>query len=119
MRYYTEKPDYYKPMFGRTYICNHPVYYRCTLFKIKDNGLAIIQQRFDKDTKQTRWMEIDPWLNNLLYLNEGFKEFFDKYSGLSNGGLYPTVTIRQIMWALKMKPLKREVWETVFDKKPI
>lgn len=31
----------------------------------------------------------------------------------------PTVTIRQIMWALKMKPIKRERWETVFDRRDI
>ena len=27
-----------------------------------------------------------------------------------------TVTVRQIMWALRMKPLKKERWETVFDR---
>jgi len=27
--------------------------------------------------------------------------------------------VRQIMWALKMKPIKRERWETVFDRKEI
>lgn len=32
---------------------------------------------------------------------------------------YPTVTIRQIMWALKMKPLPKQPWETVFDHTPI
>ena len=119
MRYYTEKPEYFKPMFGSVYICDHIVYTRCTLFKIGDKGLAIIQQRYDKGTKQTRWTEIDPWLNNFLYLNVGFKEFFDKFAGYCINGLYPTVTIRQIMWGLKMKPLKRNEWETAFDKKPI
>lgn len=34
-------------------------------------------------------------------------------------GLYPTVTVRQIMWALKMKPIPRERWETVFDRREI
>ena len=71
------------------------------------------------ETKQTRWTEIDPWLNNLLYLNDGFKKFFDMFAGICENGLYPTVTIRQIMWGLKMKPLKRNEWETAFDKKPI
>lgn len=33
--------------------------------------------------------------------------------------LYPTVTIRQIMWALKLKPIPREQWETYFDRKYI
>ena len=31
-------------------------------------------------------------------------------------GLYPTVTVRKLMWALRMKPLKKERWETVFDR---
>lgn len=31
----------------------------------------------------------------------------------------PTVTIRQIMWALKMKPIQRQRWETCFDRREI
>lgn len=34
-------------------------------------------------------------------------------------GIYPTMTVRQAMWAAKMKPLKKERWETVFDHKDI
>ena len=40
-------------------------------------------------------------------------------SGEATDGLYPTVTIRQIMWALKMKPIPRERWETCFDRRNI
>ena len=40
-------------------------------------------------------------------------------AGTGTDGLYPTVTIRQIMWALKMKPLPKQPWETVFDHTPI
>ena len=47
------------------------------------------------------------------------KEYFDIRSGMAMDGLDPTVTIRQIMWALKMKPIKRERWETVFDRRNI
>lgn len=50
------------------------------------------------------------------YLNRGF---FDRRAGTGTDGLYPTVTIRQIMWALKMKPLPKQPWETVFDHTPI
>jgi hypothetical protein len=82
-------------------------------------GLAVIQQRFDPDTKQTWWSEIDPWLTDSLYLHPKFKELFDDRSGYSVDGLYPTITIRQIMWALKMKPLPKERWETCFDRKDI
>ena len=46
-----------------------------------------------------------------------FKKFFDDRAGEDTDGLYPTVTIRQIMWALKMKPLAKERWETCFDRK--
>lgn len=104
-------------MYGVIYICEHPVYNSCTLYQIGKNGLAVIQQRFDPDTKTTFWTEIDPWLTDELYLHPKFKDFFDERSGDCINGLYPTVTIRQIMWALKIKPISRERWETYFDRK--
>ena len=106
-------------MYGSTYSCDHPVYDVCTLFKIGNKGLAVIQQRIDPDTKRTYWTEIDPWLNDLLYLHEKFEPFFNARSGEPLGGLYPTVTIRQIMWALKLKPLAKSRWETCFDRRCI
>lgn len=119
MRYYYEKPKFYTSMYGELYICTHPIYNRCTLFKIGTNGLAVVQQRFDPETKQTWWSEIDPWLSDALYLNPNFLSYFRKRSGTCTDGLYPTVTIRQIMWALKMKPIPKKRWETVFDRKNI
>lgn len=119
MRYHYEKPKIYLPMYGRNYRCDHPVYDECTLFENGDRGLAVIQQRYDEDTKTTWWGEIDPWLANDLYLHPKFTEYFEKRSGERMHGFYPTVTVRQIMWALKMKPVKRERWETCFDRKDI
>lgn len=119
MRYHYEKPTIYSSRYGRTYICDHPVYDRCTLYKINNRGLAVIQQRFDKETKTTWWSEIDPWLTDPLYLHIGFKEFFDSRAKEAKDGTYPTVSIRQIMWALKMKPIPRERWETCFDRRDI
>lgn len=119
MRYHFEKPTFYASMYGKLYECNHPVYSRCTLFKIEEKGLSVIQQRYDSETKTTWWTEVDPWLTDALYLHPNFKEYFDERSGEIKDGLYPTVTIRQIMWALKMKPIKRERWETVFDRREI
>lgn len=119
MRYHYEKPDLYVSMYGITYICNHMVYDKCTLYKIGDRGLAVIQQRYDPSTKTTWWGEIDPWLTDVLYLHDKFKEFFDERAKECMDGLYPTVTIRQLMWALKMKPLRRERWETCFDRRNI
>lgn len=79
----------------------------------------MIQQRFDVDTKQTWWSEIDPWLTDSLYLHPNFKTLFNDRSGEGTDGVYPTITIRQLMWALKMKPLPKERWETCFDRKNI
>ena len=119
MRYHYNKPIMYLSMYGKTHICEHPVYNRCTLFKIGDKGLGIIQQRFDPDSKSTWWGEMDPWLTDDIYLHPRFKDFFDKRAGNCTDGLYPTVTVRQIMWALKMKPILRERWETCFDRQNI
>ncbi len=119
MRYHYEKPAIYLSMYGKLYICEHPVYSRCTLFRIENKGLAVIQQRYDAETKCTWWGEVDPWLTDNLYLHPQFKEYFDNRSDECINDLYPTVTIRQIMWALKMKPIKRERWETVFDRRDI
>jgi hypothetical protein len=119
MRYHYEKPNRYSSRYGETYICDHPVYHKCTLFVIGNKGLSIIQQRYNPITKNTWWGEIDPWLTDDLYLHSGFKEYFDCRSGECTDGLYPTVTIRQIMWALKMKPIPRNRWETCFDRKVI
>lgn len=119
MRYHYEKPKLYSSVFGIIHTCNHPVYDRCTLYLIGRKGLAVIQQRYDPETKHTYWTEIDPWLTDQLYLHPRFKAFFDDRSDECKDGLYPTVTIRQIMWALKMKPLKRERWEACFDRRII
>ena len=119
MRYHYNKPDHYTSMYGRTYSCDHPVYNSCTLYKIGEKGLAVIQQRYISETKSTYWTDIDPWMVDALYLHPGFKKFFDERASECVNGLYPTVSIRQIMWALKMKPLKRERWETCFDRRNI
>ena len=84
-----------------------------------NNGLVVIQQRYNSETKSTYWTEIDPWLVDDIYLHTGFKEFFDDRSGPADNSLYPTVSVRQIMWALKMKPIPRERWETCFDRRNI
>ena len=119
MRYHYEKPAIYTSMYGTTYECNHPAYSSCTLYLIGDKGLAVIQQRHDPSDKKSWWTEIDPWLTDLLYLHPRFKEFFDERAKECWDGLYPTVTIRQIMWALKLKPIPKQRWETCFDRRDI
>lgn len=119
MRYHYEKPKHYSTYYGKLYICEHPLYDCCTLFEISNKGLAVIQQRFDEESKSTYWTEIDDWLCDRIYTNQYFREYFDSRAKFATDGIYPTVTVRQIMYALKMKPLPKERWETVFDRKDI
>ena len=119
MRYFTENPGISVGVFGETYACNHPVYDRCTLYRDGRLGLAVIQQYYIPDSKRTYWAEAQPWLANAIYLDPGFQGYFQKHAGHGRDGLYPTVTVRQLMWALRMKPLKKERWETVFDRRDI
>lgn len=106
-------------MYGEVYNCDHPVFNSCTLFKIGSKGLGVIQQRYDILTKATYWCEIDPWLTDVIYLNDDFLFCFNEYAGEAENGLYPTVTVRQLMWRLKIKPLPKEDWETSFDRRLI
>ena len=118
MRWHSEPVEHYgQPSFGQTIYCDHPVYNRGTLYKLGDIGLVVIQQRCKN--KLTYWTELDPWLCDAIYMNEKFIIFFKERAKSCKDGLYPTVTVRQIMWALKMKPLQKRRWETVFDRRDI
>ena len=101
------------------YSCNHPIYRKCTLYRVGEKGLAVIQQRYDPKTKFTWWADIDQWLVDEIFFHPKFNDFFEKNGGKEKDGLYPTVAVRQIMWRLRMKPLPKETWETVFDRKEI
>ena len=104
--------------FAKPYECDHVVYSRCTLYKINGLGMAVIQQRYNCETKATTWTDIDVDLIDEIYLHPKFFSFFQSFAKEQDEkGLYPTITVRQLMWNLRMKPMKREPWETYFDKK--
>lgn len=102
-------------MYGQPYQCDHPLYDVCTLYQAQQKGLAVIQQRFDQRTKHTYWHQIDESLVDDIYKQPGFSEYFMQHADYPVRGVYPTVTVRQIMHALKMRPLAKQPWETVFD----
>lgn len=121
MRYHYVKPEVKtKSVFSTVYMIDHPVYSECTLYVIDNRGLAIVQQKFNRLTKSTFWASIDPGLADDIYIQPGFIKYFKKHAHEKDyRGFYPTVPVRKIMWALRMKPLFKECWETTFDREEI
>ncbi|MBO7449776.1 MAG: hypothetical protein J6U54_05345 [Clostridiales bacterium] len=112
MKYYYEVHNK-QPIKGKVYECNHPMYNKCTLYLEGDVGLAVIQQRFNELLKMTWWGPIDPGLVDDIYYHPDFSKYFLEFAACKDeNGLYPTVQVRKLMWALRMKPLKRQFWET-------
>ncbi len=116
MRYHAKKPSIVIHIYGEHYECNHLVYNSGTLFRIKDQGFVIIQQYFNTTTKQTYWSDLEDWIANAIYLHKDFMLLFKKYAKVRENGLYPTITVRHAMHWLKMKPIAKQPWETIFDR---
>lgn len=103
------------PIYGRIYICDHPLYDACTLFEFGEKGIAVIQQRFDPKTKHTWWGPIDDQLRDDIYLTPAFEEFCIENASVKDvNGLYFTIPVRRLMHAIGMKPLNKQEWETRF-----
>ena len=115
MKYYYEKPKEWVGA-GIIYKCDHPMFSKCTLFHEHDRGLIVIQKHYNKNAKVYWWGPLDPWLSGDIYLHPEFKKIFNEYaSTIDSNGLYTIIRIRKIMWMLRMKPLKKEFWETWED----
>lgn len=101
------------------YFCDHQVYSSCTIFLYGRFGLGVVQQYYDPETKSTTWSAIDPRIAEDIYNHDGFVELLLKRAGPKKGKFYPVMTVRKVMWELRMKPLKKEPWETTFDRRYI
>ena len=112
MRYYTEKPKGAVSTRRYTYKHNHALYHECTILRKNDVGLAIVQMRFNTKLKIFWYGPVDSWLTDKIVSQQGFELYFSEHAEKPSDGLYPTVTVRQIMWALRMKPLKKYEWES-------
>lgn len=111
MRYFTENDG--KQVANRfMYRCDHPLYSDCTLYELGDKGLAVVQKRYNAKLKLFWYGSLEPWLAELIFENDGFELYFAKNCGDCKDGIFPTVTVRQIMWALRMKPLEKTWWES-------
>jgi hypothetical protein len=112
MMYYYEPPELWTMNHGKIYTCDHPLYRRATLYLDHDQGLCIVQQRFNSAQKIFWWGPIDPWLVDDIFNHPEFLGWFSKHCGNCKDGLYPTYPVRKVMWALRMKPLEKQAWET-------
>lgn len=120
MRYFYKNTETKALPYGHyIYACDHPVYNECSLYLANNKGLAIIQQNFNANTKMTFWSSVQEDIFADIISHKDFIKYYNSKAGDPIDGLFPTVTVRQVMWALRMKPIKREQWETCFDRSPI
>lgn len=97
-----------------TYRCDHQLYKTCTLIKKDGLGLAVIQQRFNSEERVSWWGAVDRGLMHDITHNEHFDRIFSEKAGECKNGLYPTIEVRKLMYAVGLKPLKKQFWETTF-----
>lgn len=108
MKYFTQKPPNYVPVYGKIVKVDHPLFSHATLYSMNDKGILVVQQHFNATHKRITWGAVDAWLANDIYLNKNFYTFFLRNATEEN---YPVFTVRSLMWTLRMKPLQREFWE--------
>lgn len=111
---YFYTPKKHTKTYGKLYFVDHPYYRRCTLYEREGKGLLVVKKVFNPITKKAYWDAINPDLATDIYLNENFHAFFKEHAKPPEDGFYPIFDVRKLMWALRMKPLKREEWEKFF-----
>lgn len=112
MKYYYERPKTWT-IRGDIYRANNPLFNKATLLKRGELGLIVIQQRFNPVTKHLWWADVDPWIVSDILENENFDEVFFKLASQKfPGGDFPIIKLRKLMWELRMKPLKKDFWES-------
>lgn len=108
MKYHYQKPEFSLALYGEKIELDHPVYKFGTLYSKDGKGIIVVQMRCV--AKYLYWDSLDACLANDIYLSPNFDEFFTK-----NATDPPVIfQVRKLMWALRMKPLKKEYWEDYF-----
>lgn len=67
----------------------------------------MVQTAFNDKEKTLYFTRISTSLANDIYNNPHFEEYFLCHAKEPVDGLYPTVNVRSIMWALRMWPLDK------------
>ena len=111
--HYTLKSKDHRPKYSKTVKCNHPLFSAYTVYSKGDLGIGVIQQKFNEKLKCSWWGPVDVALANDIFESENFSEWFNRNAKLPNeDGMYIVMEVRKLMYALGMKPLKKEFWET-------
>lgn len=113
--HYQVKSTDVRPKYSKTVKCNHPLFAAYTVYEKENRGLGVIQQKFNEKLKFSWWGPIDVRIANDIFESENFPGVFNQFAKDRDlDGLYPVIEVRKLMYALGMKPLKKEFWETSF-----
>lgn len=98
------------------YVKSHRLYYSVsTLFTDGAKGISVIQQRWNPETKCTWWGPINPRIADDILDSPRLASYFAEHATEPDAdGLYFTITLRKLMWALGMRAMRKEFWETHF-----
>ena len=99
---------------------NNSMVMTCTLYEANGFKLGIVQQKRDNLTGFSfHWGPIrSKKLAADIFVNNNFPKIFSEWAKKPDeNGEFPITTVRKLMWALRMKPLPKERWETTFDRR--
>lgn len=96
---------------------DYPVCNRCDILYDPEAkvGLAVIQQRWNGRLKHTWWENVDRSIMDYIQYSPLLEDvFYQKAEEADEFGRFPVIEVRKLMWALKMKPMPKQFWETRF-----
>ena len=67
-----------------------------------------MQKHFDPVSRSMWWGSLDPWLACDIQKSENYKAFFERYANPEHSFV---ISVRKLMWELRMKPPPKEFWE--------
>ena len=101
---------------AKFYTCKHPLYSAGTLYSLPDGrGIVVVQRKFNDRLKVWYWSHVEPAIAEDIWQNSALDKYLRLYGELPEDGLYPTIPVRRLMWALGMPPIPKEYWEKEFD----
>ena len=116
MRYFYKEKEDIRRFHGIIYIhrCRNFLFTEGTLYYKKGYGLIVVRKYFDENKKKCWYGPLSQGLANDIFLNKNFERIFYELAGKRGADGYPFIDVRKLMWQLRMKPLKKDIWEFFF-----